>query len=141
MPITNGKVRPAEFLRNIYAATPEAGTTLEDILNPDYWVHVAKTLHISDRIEVIPEDGSFYAELFVVSVTSNLVKVKLLSHHVLNDVGLPAEPEDEYEVVWRGQTNKHTVWRKKDKHIMKDGFATKQEAAQWMTAYLAGGVV
>lgn len=140
MPITNGKVKPAEFLRNIYAATPEAGTKLEDILQPDFWVHVAKTLHISDRIEVIPEDGSFYAELFVVSVASNLVKVKLLSHHELHDVGAPAEPGDELEVVWRGQTAKHTVWRKKDKHILKDGFATKQEAAQWLTAYLAGGV-
>ena len=82
MAMTPSKLKEASYVRNIFVATPEAGTTLEDVQDPAFWTHVAKQLRISDRIEVIPEDSAFFAELYVQNVRLNTVNVKLLRHNI-----------------------------------------------------------
>lgn len=133
MSIISAKIKPAAYVRNIHVATPAAGTKLEDVLKPEYWVHVAKQFHVSDRIEVIPEDHSFYAELYVASVSSAGLKVVKFVHHDFDIEALFSEPEDvSMYVVWRGATAKHCVLRKSDKHVLKEGFNSKAEANEWI---------
>ena len=83
----------AESVRNIYQVTATAGTKPEDLLDPGYWKHVARTLRLGDKIEVLAVDASWYAELrvmevgrketFGVRVAFTLAPVELQNVHVL----------------------------------------------------------
>ena len=59
------RIKQAEYARNEFQITPEIGTSIEDILAPEYWAHAALQLKAHDRIEVRTEDASWYAELYV----------------------------------------------------------------------------
>lgn len=134
MTITSTKIKQAAYVRNIHVATPPAGTKLADVLNPAYWVHVAKQFHVSDRIEVIPEDHSFFAELYVAGVSAGGLKLIKFRHYDfdLEDILNVGAEEPELIVLWRGPNAKHCVLRKADKQVLKEGFNSKAEANEWI---------
>ena len=138
MPITQSKVRQAEFYRNVFVATPEPGTKVCELLKSEYWAHIAKTLHISDRIEVLPEDGEYFAELIVTGISQHRVTLVLLRVVPL-EAEVPEEPAvREYEVTYRGPIAQHSVRKISDKSILKESFGTKAEAVKWLRDYEAG---
>ncbi len=124
----------AEFKRTIYLATPEAGVTLEQIQKPEFWAHVSHRLKAMDRLEVQPEDNSYFAELLVLSASRISANVKLLRHVDLG--GVVVEPDDAadcgMEVKWAGGVAKFRVIRKSDNVKVRDGFETKAAATEWM---------
>ena len=131
----------ADFARNRFLARPPAGTTLEDLLNPVFWAHVARQFAPGggDIIEVFPMDGAYYAELFVAECRKtglvNQVRLVKLSYTSLSadaTVDKPAEPEGAYRIVYRGTEKKHTVTRVADNTIVSEGHATKQDAQKWI---------
>ncbi len=122
----------AEFKRKISQCIPEAGTTLEQMLDPSYWAHVAAKLAPMDRIEVNAEDGSFYAELLVMSASKIGANVKPL--HFIN-LGAPVDmetPDIGMMVKYAGIHAKWRVLRTSDGAKVRDGFATREEAVLWM---------
>ena len=137
MPILPKNVRGAEYARNIFCATPEIGTKYEDVLQPEYWKHIASTMHPSDRIEVLAEDGAWFAELFVVSCGKNWAKVCQLRFVELSESKPDEAPAAKFTVIWRGQTHKHSVVRTSDKAVIKSEFATAADARQWLEQYEA----
>jgi hypothetical protein len=139
MSITNSRVKDAAYVRNIFSATPEIGTKYEDVLKPEYWSHVAASFHPTDRIEVLSEDGSWFAELFVVSCGRNWAKVCPLRFVELSE-SVPTEAQDKFKVVWRGQVHKHSVVRIADNAVIKTEFATAADAKKWMDDYEANVV-
>ena len=142
MPLTINRIKPADYMRNIFAATVPGGVTLADISDGKYWTHIAKTLHISDRIEVTSEDGRMFAEIYVTSVVQNMVRVKLIRHVDLSDTDEIKDDEvSDLEVKFRGQIAKHSVQNMNTKEVIKDGFATNAEAKQWMFNYETGLVL
>ena len=135
MSINASRVTPAEFKRTIHSMTPEAGTKLSDIMAPAYYRHVASQFKSMDRIEVMPDDGAWYAELMVLYVSKMEVRVAKLSHVKLDTVK-PEEVEDEtHEVKWRGPSAKWGVVHKKTGDVVKDGFANKEEAAAYLSEH------
>lgn len=137
--ITPNRVREASFMRNIFTATPEVGVSIDDVVRSEYWSHAARLFHPSDRIEVIPEDGAFFAELLVTNVDLNRVKVVELRRVILQEqVELQDGLADDYEVKWRGNIKRHCVLRKSDKKIIKEDFASGKEAAHWLNDFVLG---
>lgn len=133
MPILRNRVKSAEYVRNIFCATPEIGTKYEDVLKPEYWTHVSATLHPTDRIEVLAEDGAWFAELFVVSCGKNWAKVCQLRFVELSESKPDEAPATgKFYVKWRGDVHKHAVIRFVDKVPVKSGFATAAEAKTWL---------
>lgn len=133
------KFNSAEFRRNEWFAAPEAGTTLEQILDPDFWSHVSGRVKPLDIIEVLPEDASFYARLMVTSCSRIHAKVVVLYHKSLVDAGVAEPTPDDagqYEVKWLGPSGKFGVLRTKDKHTVKSGFSTKPEAEIYLQDYV-----
>ena len=131
----------ADFARNRFLARPPAGTTLEDLLNPVFWAHVARQFAPGggDIIEVFPMDGAYYAELFVAECRKTglvnqvrLVKLNYTSLSTDATVDKQAEPEGAYRIVYRGTEKKHTVTRVADNTIVSEGHATKQDAQKWI---------
>ena len=129
------RLKQAEYTRNVFSVVPEFGTKLEDMLKPEYWAHTGAKLHPTDRIEVIAEDNTWFAELFVVSCARNWAKVTTLRFVELAESTPDETPAIEYKINWGGQNVKHRVVRLSDNATIKDGFASAAEAKKWLADY------
>src|SRR5690349_16586133 len=96
--LKEARFKRAENERTIWTATVEAGIPFEDVLKPEFWAHIASKMYNpphrtgwGDRIEVYPDDMTYYAELFVHDAGPNWAKVSVLQKH---DFGM-AEREKE----------------------------------------------
>lgn len=129
----------AEHSRTEYVATPEIGTTFEEMACPGYWASVAKGLRAYDRIEIRPADGSWWAELLVRNVepfSAVVFPLQYIADFSPKSADDPAgEVPDGYEIVFRGRA-KHSVKRLVDNVFLQDGLATKADAARWLKNHL-----
>lgn len=133
--------RPAEGVRNVWAATAAYGVTKEDIENPVYWSHVCARFRPKDRIEVHSEDGAFYAEYMVTSCDRTWAKVVCLMFVELNKAAKLTDEQVEgihanYEVMFRGP-KKWSVIRKSDRATLHEGLHTKEDAKKWLDVHLS----
>jgi hypothetical protein len=134
MKLTASRMKQAEFVRTIWSATPEHGTPFEALLEPGYWAHVAAFLKPNDRIEVLAEDGSYFAELIVRSTQRVSVVVTLLRKVDLESAA--AEQEDaEFAVKFRGAA-KWSIVRTKDNAVVKEHIPTRKDAERDLGDYL-----
>ena len=82
------RLKRAEFERNVYFEVVPPGTTIEDVMSGDFWVHVRKTIRVNDVIEAVAADGSFDADLRVVSI--NLASGAMAFRVLRNVTGKPS---------------------------------------------------
>jgi hypothetical protein len=129
----------AEYARTDRVATPEPGTTLDDMLDPAYWTHVAKVLRPFDRIDVRPADGTWFAELLVRTVEPFSVKVHVLQHVEFDRAATPGAVEvkipEGYELVHRGRAG-WSVKRLADGVLIHEGARDRASAAAWLDRHL-----
>ena len=83
-PISQSKFKQAEFVREVFVISPPAGVGLDDILTREYWTNVAAKLKPMSRIEVMPMDNTFFAELIVTAAGKNWASVVLRDYVDLN---------------------------------------------------------
>lgn len=126
----------AEFARQSYFACPVAGTPIEKVLEPEYWAHVARKINPHDIIEVIPEDGAYYARLIVLSVGKLSAKVQKLQYEMLSaHTVTPNANAENFDVKWMGPMAKWKVARKSDGEIVSsDSFQTQEDAQKWINS-------
>lgn len=110
---------------NRWLVCPPQDDKYEDLFNPDYWAHCAFRVQPCDIIEVIPEDMTYRAELFVVSTGQTHVRVKEINKIELGDA-LADEDESQYRVTFNGPHDRFTVFRGAEK--IEPGFATREDA-------------
>ncbi|HNP14963.1 MAG TPA: hypothetical protein PKI99_00680 [Terrimesophilobacter sp.] len=121
----------AEFGRVIYLAAPPAGTALEAMLKPDYWAHVGYKLKPGDRIEVVPEDMAFFAELFVRDAGRLFAHMHVIRHEEFAERGSSVSV-GEYSVGWGGPVHRFRVIRDSDGAVVKHGFADRDAALRFI---------
>lgn len=130
------RMQTAEYVRRDWVVTAEEGTTVDDVLDPSYWVHLAGQLTPYDRIEVRVDTGEFLLELLVKQSGRNWAQVALLHHHdLVGDVTTGAAIGDEFEVLWKGPLLKWCAIRKSDKQILEQKMASKEAGLAWITSY------
>ena len=117
--------------------TPEQ--TIEDALESDFWSHVAKYFRPYDRVNLIAEDGSYVAELMVTTAGGSYAKVAELWRWLRPDDAAPQEAGHAQIafVKWRGPVAKWSIIRKSDSECLRDRFAEKSAADQWLNDYVA----
>jgi hypothetical protein len=130
------KVHPSYFFeasnrRNVWATVVAHGAPYDALLKPEYWTHVAKRLRPGDLIEATAEDGSYFAQFFVVSVAPNAAAVVEISKTDLQAIELP-DATSGFEVKWSGPVLKFTVTRLADNVRVATGLDTKQAATEAM---------
>jgi hypothetical protein len=131
----NRKIHPSriklgETARNIWCVYPEPGTSVETLLDPAYWSHWSEKMRPTDRIEVYPEDGCYFAELIVRFSTRQAAYVAPLRYVELGELALPNV--NEFRVKYTGPVHKHAVVRVRDSVMMQGGFDTSEGAMQWL---------
>lgn len=134
------RISLAEYKRNLFRVAVEIGTTQEDLVNAEFWAHVAKQLRVGDKLEVYPPDQSFYAELLVASVLESGVVTRVIHFVTFADVKKkpPQRPAaSEYDIRFMDK-NKFAVIRKSDKEVLQSGFDTKPQAEDWLLQYELG---
>lgn len=135
MPILQNNIKSAEYIRTVWAAQPEPGTNLADMLLPEYWVHVAKTFRVGDRIDVTAADGSWFAELFVRTVSPTGIKAYVLRHIEFDKTAAEAPPT--LDIRHRGGAG-WSVVRLSDKTVLFEGGKARSDAEDWIKANTLG---
>lgn len=133
------RFKNAEFERVVYQACPEVSTTFEDVCEPAFWSHVAEKLKPGDRIEVLTEDNSYFAELLVVDAGRLFAKVAVLRYVELSSPDVPeglTGVAPEFKVQYKGPALKHVVIRLSDNQIVQDGIALKADAHAWVKEHV-----
>lgn len=127
------RFKPADGVRNVWVVVPEEGVPYASLLDGSYWSHISEKLRPMDRIEVLPEDGSYFAELIVRGSGRQYANVVELRKVQLDTVAVTS-PDNKYEVAWRGPHHKFCVVRTADKTSMQTGFDNKDAALSWLSS-------
>lgn len=125
----------AEFARQDWIVNAEAGTTVSDVLDPQYWAHCSAQMKPYDRCEVRLETGEWMLELIVLQCDRNWAKVHLLEKYDLTAVESLAPAPQKHIVKWRGPQHKHCVVRISDNEVLSTGHETGEAAQAWLKQY------
>lgn len=124
-----------EERRQDWVVNAEMGTKIEDVLDPQYWAHIAKQITEYARIEVLEETGEWLLDLLVINKGPNWAQVHVLHRFELvqrSDL-MPAALK--HEVVWKGPQLKWCVIRIADSEAIQKELASKIAAGEWLAAY------
>jgi hypothetical protein len=124
----------AEFVRREWRASVPPDTTVEEMIHPGFWGHVAAQLRTGDEITVVAEDNSFYYKFFVRFARRLEASVSLLQRVELEPAAVTDEITAQYEVKFRGQRSKWTILRGKD--VLRDGFESEGQAKAYLDDHL-----
>ena len=125
---------PADATRNVWCIVPEAGVEYNDVLKPEFWAHVAKDLRPGDRVEVMAEDGDYFAELYVRRVGKLAADVAELRRKVFKVKVASTEASSGHTVQWKGPHHRWAVVRESDGVAVQPGFQDKEAAFTWLAA-------
>lgn len=129
------RMQLAEHARQDWVATAEEGTLIEDVLNPQYWSHMASQMQPMDRIDVRIDTTEWLLELLVLQVGRNWARCAVLHRHDLAPVGDGDVVPSGFEVKWGGPVNKWRVIRLADREPLTSGHANREAAADWLRQY------
>jgi hypothetical protein len=129
------KLQLAEHKRNIHYADAPKGTTVNALTTPEFWANVASRMRPNDRIEVMPEDGLFFAELMVRSCGPNWAHVEMLRFHQFESAESLLEKSKTHKVEYNGASKWHVI-RLSDRAVLTKGHDTPELAAAWLAANL-----
>lgn len=122
----------AEYKRNVFQVVPDAGALPEDLLEPEYWTHVARKLKPGDIIEAISEDSTWEAEYRVLYSDRSQAKMSLRWSTKLEKVNPEDMSDGRHHVEYKGAVDKWCVISKKNNQTVRGGFVQSSEAILWM---------
>lgn len=117
----------AEYSRNIWRVTALHGQEFDQFKDPEAWAHVAANFKRHDEVEIIAEDGSFFAKGIVLKVTKTSATVHFYVHEDFEqEVSVDADGR-KYAAEWGGKA-KWRVVRKSDGEVIESHISSKEEA-------------
>ncbi len=136
----------ASYNMRVHHAQPTSQTSIDDILDPKYWVNVSRKMLPGDDVICQWEDFSMQARLTVIDSGDNWAKVALLPGYPLDLSGdtedaiktrveQQAKEDQEYEVVFKGPVNKWSVIRRKDKEYITKYHQQRKSAEEFLADY------
>ena len=109
-------------------------TTADDIVDSRFWAFVAHKLTVGSEIRVMPHDFLWRAKLLVTWVDGKSARVQMITWMKFEDVSLPSEEDEEYELILRGP-HKWCISRRCDKVFIKENIPTKRDANLYLQNY------
>jgi hypothetical protein len=117
----------------VHHVTVAPEVTIDEILDPVFWTHVAGATFRGVYNEVIVEweDKSAMARLYVRQYDSSFAKMELLEHHQF-DNGSLIPISEKYNIQWMGPFAKYRVVRKEDGQVMRENILSKKDAQDFI---------
>lgn len=130
----------SEHARTVWRVVAEEGTTLDDVRKPIFWAHVAHTMARFDKIEVLADDETWYAELMVRDCGRGFASTVVLSHieFEANEADKPTSTEG-FEIGWKGVKRRFVVIREADRTLVKEELPNKAAAMAWVQEFVRAG--
>lgn len=143
--LLNSAFSLSEHKRQIYIAAPPAGTQLQEIMESVFWAHVSRHANVGDRIDCLPVDSSWYAELLVIAKPATPgLRVALLSHVDLAEISEHLIEFAGHVIRYEGPLQLWSVTRKargnKPELRLKDRLATSEEARDYVKGQSQAGL-
>ena len=124
--ILPSQLKQADQARSFYVASPAAGTTRADMLQPSYWAPLALLLNAGDRIDALEADGLWYLSLVVLSRNDYGLRMGEIGYC---ECPAPAANDEQCEISFAGPVEKWRVVR--NGIIYNQGLPTKEAAQKW----------
>ena len=128
----------ADYKRHDFVVDVPVGVTVEQMLEPAFWAHVASQMDPFDHIEARAEDGSWIAYFVVRMCERNYAKVAL--DRVLSFEGQVSEApiSTKHRIEWKGPHHRYCVIRLSDSQMVSSQHKTKFDAETWMRQHERG---
>jgi hypothetical protein len=127
---------PPGALRNTWCMNAPDSVSYRDIVgaSPHVWRSLAERLSLGDEVFVRNDSLTYWAHLIVVASNPNVghVQFRELAYKDLPPPRVADAEIEEYEIVFRGLTDKHVVIRKADGMVMRTGFRTMPDARYYI---------
>lgn len=132
MPANLGLV---EQLRRDWVVTAEHGTTIEEVMDAQYWSHVAAQMNPFDTIEVHPESGEWLLKLRVINTGRNWAQMFEEHRYDLVKRAEEMPAAIRHKVEYKGTKMRFCIIRIADNEIIQKEFATEAEAMERLVQY------
>lgn len=145
-----GRFALAEQQRNVYQIIVEPDVTRAQMLRPEFLAHVAAKVRPYDKLEIIKDDGTLYAEAVVLQCDRTWARIHITAWTDLGvkDVALTqadqqaieaavAKSSETYRVEFKGPKKLWCVIRTADSAYVREGEANKSDAHAWLAQYVA----
>lgn len=131
------QVGAAGHFWSTYQCIAEEAHSPEDAKTSEYWAHVAsaRNLRVNDVFEVRCEDGSWALDLTVTAVMNKACRVRVLREWSAEEPAEEVDGSTGVIVQFKGPSRKWCVIRASDREIIKDGLASKADAAREALEY------
>lgn len=135
--IAPSQLKQTDFVRQSLTIVAKEGQSIEDIMEPNSWATISPKVRGWDKVEVIAEDGSYVAELFVVQVSKLWVRTALINFTDLSkeDRAEDDGSNDDYYAKYRGTIKKWCVVRREDDSNVSEGLESREDAVRSMIDY------
>lgn len=125
----------ADYLIGRYAAKAPVGTTLEDVLHPEYFQNHISSLRPGMMITVVSDDFELDCDLRVLTVTKTTAKMRVI--RTLDKAATPKAKADVSGVKVRHAGPYHKYRIEHAGEVIQHGFATEEEALAAAEKYKA----
>ncbi|WP_447867240.1 hypothetical protein [Rahnella bonaserana] len=137
MKILPASISLAEYKRSVYIVQAKHGQTFEEFKDPEAWAHVSPNFKKFDKVELIAEDGSFYAEGLVIKITRTTAVIHFYLHCELNEKAESTE-DAAYYAAFAGKA-KWRVIRRSDSEVVESHIESKDEALALVDKLISEG--
>ncbi len=138
-PLNENLFHQAGTKQNTWEAIAPEGSIPEDLLDRGFWAHVAASkMRPFDKVHVMAEDKSWYAEYVVFASYGNGAIVRMLGDPIVinKKTELPSADLD-FEIVDLGLSKEWSIRQKSTGKLVNSGHKTSQEAGAWLRNWLA----
>ncbi|WP_375408511.1 hypothetical protein [uncultured Methylobacterium sp.] len=135
--MTSPRFKLAEHARNVHRCNLEVGTTVDELLNPTFFVNVAGTVRAGDIIECLWDDYSRFLQLMVRKADRISVVVAPFGGADLERVErdeTEEAPAEDYRHEFAGAQEQWRVIRVADGQVIKAGLASEAAAKREIAA-------
>ncbi len=135
--VTAPRFKEAAVIRNAWSIVAEAGILPDDVLEKDYWRHIASNLRPGDRIEVLTDDMRWAGTLIVYASGRLWATVKFLDVVTFSDI--PDESaNDKLRVQYRGPHHRFCVVDfvvESSPQVIRTNFDNQEDAMIFLQEY------
>lgn len=125
----------AEQLRQDWVVNAEQGTTIEEVLDSQYWAHMASQMQPFDTVEVRLETGEWLLKLRVINTGRNWAQMFEEHRYELVERSETMPAATRYRVDWKGPQMKWSVIRVADSEVVQKELPSKAAAQDWLASH------